>query len=159
MVEFVIALIGVLVLVAGAIQIQSMAKARFDAMNKARKDAGAAALAPLPIWEFPSYIQDCTAGADQSQYSKDDGHTLGNVQDFQTRIVNYSHPTTLGQQVPQNSFTKLSQAMQPQNYFGLTHGEATTDIPLLPIIREAVYRADSVQVKGEAWLTWTQGIY
>lgn len=158
-VELVVALVVILVLCAGLLQISSLGVIRSGLMTDARREAGSEAMQPLPTFSAPAYIQDCTPGDDGTPYSKDDSYTSGDTADFINRSVSYSHPLVLDQHVPGNMFYDLVNSLVPQDLFGLTYGRSRETVPLLPVVRELLYASDTIEVEGKAWMTWTEGVY
>jgi hypothetical protein len=157
--ELIVALVVLLVLVAGIIQISLLGLLQTRTMTEARREAGAKAMLDVSSFSGPEYIADREVGADQTSYSRDDGFDGGDVATFQAGIVGYSQPAALDLQRPGNAFSELSRSAFPHLQFGLVEGEAHASTTLLPIVRTLLYRADTVEVEGKAWLTWTKGIY
>jgi hypothetical protein len=157
--ELIVALVVLLVLVAGIIQISLLGLMQTRSMTAARREAGAKAMLDVSSFSGPEYIVARQLGNDQVNYSRDDGLSRGDVRDFQTGIVGYSRPDDLDRQRPGNAFSDLQEGAFPHLQFGLVEGESHEVLPLLPIIRTLLYRADSVEVEGKAWLTWAKGIY
>ena len=158
-VELVVALVVILVLVAGTIQIGLLGLSRTELMVKARREAGSLGLQPIPAVSMPEYIGDRTVGRDGAAYSKDDGIAAGVERDFVDRIVDYAQPSRLQTYAPGNALSALSQSVAPRQMFGLTHARYTRSVPLLPVVQTLLYASDSAEVEGSAWMTWTQGIY
>jgi hypothetical protein len=157
--ELIVALVVLLVLVAGIIQISLLGILQTRTMTEARRQAGAKAMLEVSSFSGPEFIADREAGADQTRYSRDDGFSGGDLVAFQSGIVDYSRPADLNQQLPDNAFSELAISSLPQLQFGLVEGESRATLPLLPIIRTLLYSANEVEVLGKAWLTWTKGIY
>ncbi len=163
MVELVVGLVSLLVLFGGILVLGRLSRAQTHAMMEARHDAGNQAMSDAAPFSGPLYIESRTVGGDGVTYSRDDGSTLADVADLQGRVIEYGHPDDLDKVVAGNRISALSQPKTafPYLMFGFTHGEQSETIALtnMPIVRDALYRADSIEVKGEAWLTWTKGIY
>lgn len=159
MTEFVVALVGIMVVTAGLIQLSLLGILHTGTMIEARRQAGVAAMQTNAPFSGPQYIGGWVNGPDEMPYTRDDTNTSASVGDFRGRIVNYSHPDSLGEQVHSNAFTDLWQSDFPHLGFGLVDGHSTASMDLLPIISNLVYRADHVDVEGKAWLTWTTGFY
>jgi hypothetical protein len=157
--ELVVALVALLVLVAGIIQISLLGLLQTRAMTEARRQAGAKAMLDVAPFAGPEYIADRDVGDDQTSYSRDDGFSRGDVGVFQAGIVRYSRPADLDRQQPGNRFGELARSPFPHLQFGLVEGESHATTNLIPIVRTLLYRADEVEVEGKAWLTWTKGIY
>jgi hypothetical protein len=43
--------------------------------------------------------------------------------------------------------------------FGLILARVTATNATLPVVRRLIYAADPIEVEGQAWATWTKGIY
>lgn len=157
--ELVAALVVILVLVAGTIQICSMGVSHSRLMMKARQEAGQKAMQEASPFSGPEFIAACTPGADNIAFSKDDGVVPGNVALLNMGIVNYAQPDELNRHCENNAVTVLANSSYPQELFGLVDGEASASVPLMPIIRHLLYQSDSVELQGKAWMTWTKGIY
>ncbi len=158
-VELIVGLVALLVLVGGVITLGRLSRAQTVAIQEARRTAGVAALADAAPFSGPAYIESRTAGGDATPYSRDDGTTAGNVADFQDRVVSYGQPQALGETLPDNEVSTLFDAAFPQVMFGFTHGEHDVTVSNIPIVRHTMYDAETIRVHGEAWLTWTKGIY
>lgn len=158
-IELVAALVVILVLVAGTIQICSMGVSHSKLMTSARQEAGRKALQDASSFSGPQFIAACTPGADDIAFSRDDDVTPGNVALLNMGIVDYAHPDELNQRRVDNPVSVLANSSFPQELFGLVEGEAKVSVPLMPIVRELLYGSDSVELQGKAWMTWTKGIY
>jgi hypothetical protein len=158
-VEFIVALVVVLVLFAGVLQIGQLGLAHTRTLTEARRKAAVEAMGAMPTLAGPDYIRDVTVGPDGRAYSRDDEHTGGDVGAFQDRIVRYGHPDELDLRVAGNRVTALSRSAMPRQGFGLVRGEGEEVVPLLPAVQNLIYRQKEIELKGEAWLTWLGGIY
>lgn len=157
--ELVVALVVILVLVAGTIQICSMGVSHSRLMMAARREAGQKAMMEVSSFSGPQFIAACTPGNDGITFSRDDGTMLGDATLLQVGIVDYAHPVELNQRRLDNPISAIANSTFPQELFGLVDGETTTNVMLLPIVRELIYNSDSVNLQGKAWMTWTKGIY
>ena len=158
-VELVVALVVVLVLTAGLVQLGSLGYQHTQAMTEARRQAAVLAMQPQPPFSGPHYIRNRTVGPDGSPYSRDDDYQAAFPATFNARVVQYAHPDRLQEVVSGNAFSELGSAQFPVDEFGLVRGRAATNVPLLPVVRRLIYAADKIEVQAEAWLTWTTGIY
>jgi len=158
-VELVVALVVILVLAAGIIQISWLGVRHSRAMGEARRIAGHKAMLDVPSYESPRFISTCTMGADAIAFSRDDSALNGDPTDLTDGIVKYAHPKPLNVIAPDNPVSVLSESAMPQAMFGLIHGENKDSVDLLPVVRRLIYTADSVEVQGSAWMTWTKGLY
>jgi hypothetical protein len=159
MVEFVVALVCILVLVAGIIQISVLGLRHSTLMNEARSDAGRKAMIDVSSFAGPLYVSECTVGGDGIAFSKDDDKTVGDPLDVSVGLASHANPDDLDGVLPGNMVTTLAESEFPHLLFGLVEGEKTDSVELIPIMREMVYRKDAVDLKVSAWMTWTRGIY
>ncbi len=157
--EFVIALVVILVVFAGILQIGSLGLHQTQLMSDARGEAGNLAMMAQATLSPSDYILDRTVGPDLAPYSKDDDLVLAYAGDLQGGIVDFAHPQELQARLPNNPVSTISASPAPESQFGLVRGHATRTRPLLPVITDLLYARDSIRLEGTAWLTWTTGIY
>ena len=158
-VELVVALVVILVLLAGTIQICSMGVSHSQLMMAARREAGQKAMLDVSSFSGPQFISACTPGNDGIAFSRDDGTTLGDPALLQMGIVNYANPDELHKRRPDNLVSAIANSAFPQELFGLVEGKTTKSVPLIPIVRDLLYNKDTLDLQGKAWMTWTKGIY
>lgn len=158
-VELVVSLIVILILVAGTIQISWLGVRHSKLMNEARQEAGQKAMSDASSFAGPKFISDCTVGQDDIAFSRDDDANNGDVGDFTIGVVNYAHPSDLDRVKRDNPVSAVAKSAFPQYMFGLVQGEKKDTVDLIPVVRELIYRKDSVELKGSAWMTWTKGLY
>jgi hypothetical protein len=154
--ELVVGLIALLVLFMGMLQLQSLARAHTQTLIAARQQAGQdAVLQPYLLRNAtPRWISDWQLGHDSVAYSLDDVASFGNPGVLTDGIVAHANPATLNTYVPGNELSTA--ATSPLNELYLTHGQSTSQpVDLFPLIRNLVYGVDSIQLQGDAWLTWT----
>lgn len=159
MAELIIALVVVMVLAAGIIQLGTLGIRHTQVMGEARRIAAVQAMSDLSPFAGPNYIADRTPGADVTRYSRDDGYTAGDINAFQSKILAYAHPADLNGRVGNNVVSVTANSPFPHFMFGMAEGQATETVPLWPVVRRLLYNAASVDVAGDAWLIWTKGIY
>lgn len=159
MVEFIVALVCILVLVAGVIQISVLGLRHSTLMNEARREAGQKAMLDASSFAGPQYISACTVGADGIAFSRDDGKTDGDPADVSVGLASHANPDVLDGELPGNPVTSVAQSAFPHFLFGLVEGEKSDSVDLIPIMRELIYRKDAVDLKVSAWMTWTKGVY
>ena len=159
MVEFVVALVVILVLVASIIQIGTMGVRHSRLMEEARREAGRKAMQAASSFAGPQFIGACTVGPDGIAFSRDDDVIEGDIGSFSAGIVSYAHISDLDAIRPGSPVSVLAGSPFPQYMFGLVDSERQETINLIPIVRELIYRQDSIVLKGKAWMTWTSGLY
>lgn len=158
-VELVVALVVLLVLLAGTLQVGWLGVHHSRAMTEARREAGVKAMLPDATFSAPRFIRNCTVGADGVAYSRDDGVVTDNPDMIADGIVSFSHPAQLDGIRPDSEVSAIARGAMPEAMFGLVQGEKTDRVLMLPVMRDLIYSADEVEVRGSAWLTWTEGIY
>lgn len=158
-VELVVALVVILVLTAGLLQIGSMGVSHSRLMGEARREAGRKALLEASSFANPQFIGSCTPGVDGSPYSRDDDTTPGDLVWLMAGIVDYARPAELDQRRQDNVVSVMAESAFPQELLGLVNGEASEDVLLMPIVRRLLYDSETVSLQGKAWMTWTKGIY
>jgi hypothetical protein len=163
MVEVLVGLVALLVLIAGLLQVASLCSAQTKTMVEARHQAGELAMLDAEPISVPNYIQDWQEGPDGKRYTKDDVFTTAAAATLQDTIVSKASPDSFGwtiiDGVPKNRLSRIHKSGMPQTELGFVKGSDSTNVDLLPIIQKLVYKADSIKVDSEVWMTWTKGIY
>jgi hypothetical protein len=159
MIEFVVTLVAVLVLLAALLQIGQLGILHSKTLHDARERAGGDSLLPDPSYAGPDYIADWTPGPDGVAYSRDDRSRSGLAGGFEAGVVQPAHPQILAELRPANPISPLAGNPFPQLNFGLIQARVTATNATLPVVRRLIYAADPIEVEGQAWATWTKGIY
>ena len=79
MVEFVIAILTVVVIVAGFFQLMEIVGERGKILRSIRGDVGKKALSPGLLIDRPDYISDWNEGEDESRHTADDKADTGSI--------------------------------------------------------------------------------
>lgn len=159
MVEFVVTLVAVLVLITAILQIGQLGILHSKTLHDAREHAGSLSLLPNPTFSGPEYIADWTPGEDGATYSRDDRSRSGLAGGFEAGVVQPAHPQILAGYLSDNPVSALAGNPFPQMNFGLIQARETATNATLPVVRRLFYAADPIEVEGQAWATWTKGIY
>lgn len=164
MVEFVVALIAIMILLAGLVQIGTLTRAHADAQTAARQEAGQLALSDLYVGAADiQYIYDWAPGGDGRRYTRDDvadAFFMGsNIVASVATIVGYGEPEELEALRPGNPVSALATEPNSALLFDLVKGEESETVDTLPAIRSLVYDQPTVTVESEVWLTWAEGLY
>lgn len=160
--EFAVALVAMLALLAGLLQIGRLTREHLAVANRARASADRYAMADDYTLALPGprYIRDWEPGADQAPYSRDDQNRLDDSALFSANVIVHSHPELLNAVAPSNRVSALSGSVLVADAFELVRGSERSDpIPLLPVARHLFYDAESIVVEADAWSVWTKGIY
>ncbi|MCX7590784.1 MAG: hypothetical protein N2255_04065 [Kiritimatiellae bacterium] len=176
MIEFLVGLVAVLAIFAGLLQILELAKVQTDTMVVARRKAGELAMLDLDpgqtLISGAAYIRDVKPGVDGEPYTPDDDLSdRADAGAFSATIVERAVPGALGspehnaawQGIMGNAHEKRLSLLRgqpnPSSMFGLVQGRETKTVELIPAFRSLIYRADRIEMKSEAWMTWTKGLY
>jgi len=166
-VEFIIALIAILALTAGLLQVAALGRAYSEGMTEARHEA-----AILASFDFgtgvetrftPDYILNWDEGPDGRRYGADDVAQTDSPGRFIQDVVDPAAPDNAGWDIldlaPEDRLATLRDSALPTSVFGLVKGEATRTVDLLPAFRRLIYRADTVTLSCEVWMTRLKGVY
>lgn len=163
MIEFLVGLVAMLVLVGFLLQLSSLGRAQQETLTDARRAAGRLAFMPIDTPGDPAYIGEWRAGPDGRTYSRDDFHLPANqgafLQTFTDPITTAPADEALMAALPHNPIGDLSGMTTPVNGFGLFSRRESEEIPLLPVVRHLLYRADSITLESEVWMPSLFGIY
>jgi len=179
MVELLVAIVVILVLCAGLLEVTSITRIHTDRLVEARRKAGRASLLdvepPRPAGVEPGYIADWQTGpspsdtGDGKRMTMDDSYTDASAAGFDAAIVEKAVGTPEGwsvmDEVPVNRIRGLRNTFAPSDLFGLVYAESKEDIdlrsPEYSLVYRLLYRPEDghMEVKSDAWMTWTRGIY
>ncbi len=157
--ELVVAMIVILVLFAGLLQIGQLTRAQLNALNEARGDAARLAMSDLYTQRFPGpqFIRDWDVGPDRARHSRDDVALAGDPGLVRLQIVSHAKPDELAQRVPGNPVSDMMTRYPLIDAYALVHGRSEPrTVPLMPVVRHLLYDADAIDIKADAWLIWTQ---
>jgi hypothetical protein len=161
-VEFVVGLVGLIMIVAFIIQVSRISREHTRALIDAREQAAHDAMADTYLLALPApeFINDWRAGNDEREYSQDDRILRGDPSFVASDLLVHSRPQELQGWAPGNRISQLASERSPVDAFGLVHGHAEEDeVPLMPVIRHLLYNHDEIEVEADAWLVWTKGLY
>jgi len=157
--ELVVALIVILVLFAGLLQIGQLTRAQLNALNEARGDAARLAMSDLYTRRFPGpqFIRDWDVGPDRARHSRDDAARPGDPGLVRLQIVAHARPDDLAARVPGNPVSDAMTRVPLIDAYALVHGRSETrTVPLMPVVRHLLYDAEAIDINADAWLVWTQ---
>lgn len=161
MVELTVALIVIVILLAGLIQIGQITAAHSRTMTDARTQAAEAAMAAEYSQPLNArYIYTWMPGPDNKPYTRDDSpFVVTNSSDNIQSLTDMARPGELKTYVPNNALSSLNIADDSMQGFFLVHGQKPESCPTLSAIRKLAYDRESISVKSDVWLVWTEGIY
>ncbi len=161
-VEFVVGLVAILILTAALLQIGTLVREDGRTLQKARAEAGAAALGSAyfaPVSPGPQYIRDWTVGPDGAAYTRDDRAVIGNAALLSDGIVLHAKPDDLRRLVPDNPVSTLSDSAQVLPGLGFVRGYSSSGpVALYPITRNLIFGRDTLTLESQVFLIWTRGL-
>lgn len=150
-VEFVVALIPLLALVAGLVQLGMLTNAHTEAMVEARRRVANRMIVTSLGSAARDYYADWDNGHDGVSYSADDEAQEGNVRALRTALTVPAHTEELEARVGGNLISDLT--IDPYLIlWGLEQGEHSETVPVLPIARSLFYADDEIEVAAEVWM-------
>lgn len=161
MVELTVALIVIMMLLAGLIQIGQITGAHTRTMIAARAEAAEGAMAETYSQPLDTrYVFAWMEGPDHKRYTRDDVPFIAtNTVDDTRTIVAMARPDELKTCVPNNALSTLGVSADTMDEFFLVHGYNSESCPTLPVIRSLAYGRESISVESDVWLVWTEEIY
>ncbi len=161
MVELTVALIVIVVLLAGLIQIGQLTAAHTRTMITARSMAAETAMGDdYAQPEGANYIQTWSQGFDEKHYTRDDTPLIVTNPAADTQeIVAMAHPEELAAWTPTNALSIRGLSPDTLDEFFLVWGYDSESCPILTAIRKLAYDQDSVSVRSDVWMVWMKGIY
>jgi hypothetical protein len=166
MIEFVIAIIGVMLVIAGLLTVSELGRANTRTMNEASEEAITAAMGnPIPTSFQP--ISDWSAGADGRRHTKDDKPQSGSFASLRSGIVSRTAPNNDwtgmdridGAATQYDDIRDLNFSPAPSSLFGLTRGESEEMVGTLPVAQSFLGMRDSIRMRNEVWMPKTGGLY
>jgi len=161
-VEFVVGLVGLLVLFAVFVQLGEIIQAHTRTLIESRERADDLALSDTYVQTLPGpvYVYDWDPGGDGHRYSRDDRPLGSNPRDLVDHVVRHVPTGPLAGWVGGNPLSDMEQNGAVISSFALVHSPVRSDpIPLYSIIRNLIYDAESIEVESDAWQVWTRGLY
>jgi len=163
MIELVVALVVILALAAGLLQIASLGRAHTETMVAARREAGSLAMNPMAPLDSADYILDWMPGPDGRRLTRDDLLVNGNTAPFKDLIIDHAADNE-GQwdvlnTAERSDLPALRNDPDPVSRLGLVRGYHSETVPLLSAVQHLLYNAQAIEIQGEVWMTYTGNIY
>lgn len=160
MVELTVALIVIVVLLAGLVQIGQLTGAHTQTMIDARAQAAQSTLADdYAAPPGASYMYAWLEGDDEKRYTRDDTPIYAtNAVDSVQAVYDLAQPDQLAA-YRTNALSRLCASEDNMDEFFLVRGYQSDSCPTLPAIRKLAYDRDTISMESYAWLVWTEGIY
>jgi hypothetical protein len=162
MIECVVAILLIVILVAGMLQFVELAGRKGELLAEIRGEAGRLALGGRQaLGARPDYILDWSEGADATRHTADDESRLGLAGGtLQVGVVNRSvrHPDDwrLLDAARNTAFPLLHDSSLPLGTLGFVHAEQHDTLPLMPAMRDWLLGRDTVTVGADLWFPTLQ---
>lgn len=162
MAELVVALICILIVVSGMLQLVLLGTADTNTLVEATSQAANRATSNVILSENFRPISDWEVGQDGFAQTKDDQPVRGNLQPISSRIAGATAPGgdwSALDNARHDAISRLNHGMQPGTTFGLVSGEASESVETLPVATALFGLSDPVEVANTVWMTATGGLY
>ena len=163
MIEFMVGLVAVLALFVGLLQIAVLTKVQTESMVEARREAGKRAIMGLDILSSPHSIRDWEEGSDSKRHTADDEYTPATSGEFNNTIVRKaavdSEDWGLIDGVLANRVSRLRDSGASVFELGLVRGYHRETVELMSAVQSLLYRAESIDIESEVWMTQTGDIF
>jgi hypothetical protein len=161
MIEMVVAMVAILLLIVGLLQLGLLSHAHTQSMLEARERADASALNPdyQHMFSNPPYLQDWNPGPDGARYSVDDQPVSGPAQDIPAYVSTHALPTPLAAWAGPNPVGDVHASAHVTDAMLFVEGESQSDpVPMYPLIRNLVVQNESIRMSHRVWMPWTRGL-
>jgi len=166
-IELAVGLLLLMLLLAGLVHVNRMARTFLFLHAVLRGDAGERAMADGALSVTPAAISDWQEGADATRYTADDRPIINGASQsaILSSFVGYSakSPGDWSYVAPDTrlptSMIRLSDSPGMAAALGFVHAEETLHVPVDPVIRQLVYDKDEVAIKEEVWMPLMGGLY
>lgn len=164
MIEFMVALLVVVILVGGLVQLTSLYTTHTRIMNEARGNAGERAINPITVADTPEFIVDWEPGRDGVTYTADDEPVTDSAAVLQARItaktVAQTEDWALVEDAQNTGVIDFRGSLAPNNHFGLIGETVEEEMPLeAGLISRWVYPSESITIAEEVWMPKLGDIY
>ncbi len=156
MIEFALALLVVVIVVAGFFQLMEIVRLRGDIFRAIRAEAGRKAISPSRLVDRPDYIREWREGKDELRHTADDESVRGSISaTLGAGVVDHSAANAsgwaiLGEAV--NSDLADLRGGLSATAIGLVREKETEKIELIPAMRDWIVGKDHVVVGAELWM-------
>jgi len=160
LIEFMVGIVAVIVLLGGAIQIGRISTERTRAMQQATRSAHQLALFGDDASAYvPPYMVNWMVGNDERRHSTDDRRIVGSGNAVMNAADQIAQSQRLREQGVDHPMTALPDSAAVLASTDFVRGtSASLGIPVLPVIRNYVYRANSLSVDASAFMVWSGGL-
>ncbi|MFU8779711.1 MAG: hypothetical protein ACNA71_01640 [Kiritimatiellia bacterium] len=163
LIEICVCMIGIVVILLAMLELTKISMLQTLAMTEARANVARIMQADVVLFPTPDFLQTWDEGPDGKRYTADDVPvTASSASFYQTTIersvADPAHWNLLSAR-PNRIVNLRNAPIVPAAHFGLLKGNASETTSLLPGFQRLLYRAETITVESEIWMTWTKGIY
>jgi len=162
MVELTVALIAILVVTAGLLQLILLGTADTDTMVEATAEAANRATSSVAMLPTLEIIDDWDPGRDGIMHTKDDQPIRGSIGNVSRGIANRTAPGgdwSAVDSATHNRIARLAYGALPSTTYGLVRGRASREVEVLPAARALFGLSDPAEIRNEVWMTVTGALY
>lgn len=163
MAEFLVALVCIMALFVGLLQIASLTATQNRTLVEARREAAEQAMSDPAVLGTADYIEEVLVGDDGSAYSVDDEYTDGSESDFTMGLVDLAAADAASWNiidgVPGNQVSAIHDTSVPTFEMQMVSGDDGDTVPLISAVQKLLYDAEEIDVESEVWMPWIRGIY
>jgi len=166
MLEFVIALIGILLVVAGVLTVAELNKANTDTLVRATEQAITSAMGN-PIATSFTPVRDWDKGPDGRALTKDDIKREGSFANVQSGITTFTAPNTDwsgterldGADARYKDVKDMNFGQNIAKIMGFSQGADEEGVETLPVSQSLIGLPEIVDVRNETYMPATGGLY
>lgn len=162
MIELVVAIIAIMVVLAGLLQIILLSAANTDSHVEAIAEAAARASSHAALAATFNPLADWNPGADGYEQTRDDTPLPGSLADTRNLIAGETAPDddwSAIDEAAHNQIAAFHHGMLPSSTFGLVSGKATRSVEVLPIAATLFGLRNPTEIENEVWMTKVDGLY
>lgn len=160
LIEFTVGLIAVIVAVGAMVQLGLLGMHRTDTMINATREASVGAMAEEQDFQaMPDYMITWSDGEDDSRHSEDDNRVIGSADGIHEALSNTARPGDISNYLPDAPLADINNPERLIMQFRMVRGVSThVGVDVLPVVRNLVYREDSLNIRSEAWSVRTRDL-
>lgn len=166
MIEFVIALVGILIVTAGMLLLAELNRADTETLTLATGKAISKAMS-LSIASSFTPVQDWEEGTDGMRYTKDDQPDEGSFSGVRANITGYTAPNgdwwgtrrADGSSVYYDDIVQLHKGVLVASTFRFNRVEEEQDVATLPVLQSLMGLPATLTIRNEVWMPSLGGLY
>ena len=166
MLEFVIALIGILLVIAGVLTVAELNKADTDTLTRASEQAITSAMGN-PIADSFTPVKDWGKGSDGRTLTKDDERQDGSFANVRGGITKFTAPNSDwsgtdridGSEARYKDVKDMNFGLNTAKIMGFSQGSDEEGIETLPVSQTLLGLPEIVDVRNETYMPATGGLY